>query len=55
MTFRFFSCSDCGHRMRLSRATCGRCNEDKKPHQRIVFWVVPLILALAAVGGILFG
>ncbi len=46
MAIRIFCCRDCGHRMRMSQETCGRCNEDKRPYQRLRFYVLPAVLLL---------
>lgn len=35
MTVRVFRCADCGHKMRLSGATCGRCHTEKRVYQRL--------------------
>lgn len=30
----------------MSQDTCGQCNEDKKPYQRLRFYVLPAVLLL---------
>lgn len=53
MAIRLFRCRECGHRMRMSFDTCGRCNEYKKPYQRLYFYVLPAVLLLFTVPNLL--
>jgi hypothetical protein len=46
MTIRIFRCRHCNHAMRMSHDSCGRCNEYKRPYQRLYFYVLPLLLIL---------
>ncbi len=39
--------------MRVAHDTCGRCNEFKKPHQRLYFYLVPVALVLVGIPGLM--
>ena len=44
MTFRPFSCTSCGHKMRFAGADCGRCHAPKTPIQRKSTYVIVIVL-----------
>lgn len=53
MAFRPFTCSDCGHRMRLFGDRCTNCFSYKAPHQRAGRWLTALgTVVLLALGGV---
>lgn len=50
MTFRLFSCQDCGHKMRFQGLKCGRCYTPKTWYQSpaLYYVLIPAILLLLA-------
>lgn len=42
---RLFHCLDCGHRMRLTGAVCGKCYAPKALYQRAAFWITLSVLS----------
>jgi hypothetical protein len=39
--------------MRVAHDTCGKCNEDKRPHQRLYFYLVPALVVFIGIPGFL--
>ncbi len=42
MQLRVFRCHECGHKMRLSGETCGRCHAIKPAFQGVIYRLVLL-------------
>lgn len=53
MTYRLFTCTSCGHKMRSSGARCGACDASKHPFQRIPILILATVGLVVSLGVIL--
>ncbi|SMX30283.1 hypothetical protein TRP8649_04426 [Pelagimonas phthalicica] len=48
MSIRVFHCKSCGHHMRLFGGRCGYCRDRKLLHQRVISYVLAVLIMAAA-------